>query len=49
MTRIEQDLEQQWQDKLDRQQAQHERVLTAKVNELEEMKTAFKDDEIKVQ
>ncbi|CAF2503528.1 unnamed protein product [Rotaria sp. Silwood2] len=49
INRMEQDLEREWQEKFDRQQAQHERILTLKGKELEQLKTSFDQNEIKLQ
>ncbi|CAF3617892.1 unnamed protein product [Rotaria sordida] len=49
ISRLEQDLERDWQEKLDRQQAQHERILMSKGKELEQLKISFKENEIKSQ
>ncbi len=48
LSRIEQDLEKEWQEKLERQQTQHERLLTSKGKELEQLKTLFNNNETKV-
>ncbi|CAF0874127.1 unnamed protein product [Rotaria sp. Silwood1] len=49
ISRMEQDLEREWQEKFDRQQAQHERIVTLKGKELEQLKTSFNENEIKLQ
>ncbi len=48
ITRIEQELKQEWQEKLDRQQAQNERLLASKGKEFEQLKTLFDEIENKV-
>ncbi|CAF1612854.1 unnamed protein product [Rotaria magnacalcarata] len=48
ISRVEQDLEREWQEKLDRQHAQHERLLNSKVKELEQLKTLHNENEIKL-
>ncbi|CAF3639544.1 unnamed protein product [Adineta steineri] len=45
ISRIEQDLEREWQEKLDRQQTQNERLLALKGKEFEQLKQLFNENE----
>ncbi|UJR38405.1 hypothetical protein I4U23_031074 [Adineta vaga] len=49
ISRIEEDLERQWQEKLDRLQVQNERLLSAKGKEFDQLKLLYDENENKLQ